>query len=432
MNQDDIYYILHGKPQPRTKNPDTNEWITIRTIVTPNGATETITEVHHEGQTKEETEADHKSLEILTRQFHQQAQAPLANINTVADVVFRYINSKKEGGTVDAKGLEALQKHLQLFQEYFGNDTDIKTIRLEQAEAFKNLLLKLPPNRSKNPKYKGKSLQQIADIGDKPQSIATVKGIIQKCSTFFTWATKADYVEKNYFQKMKMPKDTRKESEQRQRWSDSDLHKLFQLDYWADYQSVKGVKHPYYYWLPLLGLYTGARLNELAQLKPGNVKVIDGLLCFDINENAAHQKLKNTSSKRAIPVHQHLIDLGFDEYLKTRQGKNWLFDGLLVAKGKNVGKPPRDGMSQNVSKWFNRLRTDTSLKHVDFHSFRHTVADELKQKQIPEQQASALLGHKDQSITYARYGKDLNVHLLKQTIDNLNFLPALANVRRWK
>ncbi|CDT33572.1 tyrosine-type recombinase/integrase [Vibrio tasmaniensis 1F-187] len=421
-----IYAIMHGT-KPKTINPNTNEWISVRLINHPDGTTEQVTEVHHEGQTSEEIAADHCSLEILTAQ-----QAPTSTstslkepINTLSDVVERFMASKTASGTIQDKGLEANKAHLTLLLDFFGADTSIRTIRLEQAEEFRNLLLKLPPNRSKNKKLKGKSLSEIVDMNLKPQAIATVKGTIQKCSTFFQWATKADYVDQNYFYKMPMPKDNRKESEQRDRWYKEDLHKLFSMPIWSEH---KNIKHAYYYWLPLLSLYTGARLNELAQMKPDNVIHADNIQCFQITDEDEGQKLKNTSSKRLIPVHPHLIELGFDEYLKQRQGKEWLFDGLLT----NNGDLPRDGFSHNASKWFNRLRKQNNLSHVDFHSFRHTVADELKQNQVPAQQASSLLGHKDQTITYARYGKDLNIRLMNKTVQVLDFTDVLKNVKPWK
>ncbi|MFN1648234.1 tyrosine-type recombinase/integrase [Vibrio rotiferianus] len=428
MNEDlteTIYAIMHGD-KPKTLNPETNEWISVRLINHPDGTTEQVTEVNHEGQTSEEIAADQRSLEILTIQRSPISSTPHLKepLHTISDVVDRFIASKIASGTIQAKGLEANKAHLALLIDFFGADTDIRTIRLEQAEEFRNLLLKLPPNRSKNDKLKGKSLREIVDMNLKPQAIATVKGTIQKCSTFFQWATKADYVDQNYFYKMPMPKDKRKESEQRDRWHKEDLIKLFSIPIWSEHQNVK---HPYYFWLPLLALYTGARLNELAQLKPNNLKLVDNTLCIHISDEADGQKLKNTSSKRVIPIHKHIIELGFEEYLRQRQGQEWLFDGLLT----HNGDLPRDGFSHNASKWFNRLRNQNELSNVDFHGFRHTVADELKQNQVPAQQASSLLGHKEQTITYARYGKDLNIELLKQTVQKLDFKDVLKNVKRW-
>ncbi|WP_425653150.1 tyrosine-type recombinase/integrase [Vibrio campbellii] len=423
MKSSDINYILYGN-QLQTQNPDTNEWISVRTITHANGSVEQITEIDHQGQTKEEIEFERSTVGLINQPaLHPQIQN--TEINTIKSVVERYISSKKDGGILGQKGIETLTAQLKLFQDFFGADTDIKTIKLAQAEQVKNLLLKLPPNRTKDKKYQGKSLQEIADMGDKPQALATAKGIIQKYSTFFAWAEKSDYVDKNYFYKMPMPKDNRKESEQRNRWSNKDLQSLFLTDIWRNHE---GIKHPYYFWLPLLGLYTGARLNELAQLQVNDIEAVNGVLCFKITDENDGQKLKNVSSKRVVPIHNQLIELGFSTYVEQRKGHVQLFDGLLTKDG----KIPRDGFSFNASKWFLRLRKKHQLTHVDFHGFRHTVADELLQKQIPEPQAMGVFGHKQQSITYSRYAKGLNVSLLKETVQTLDFSDAISCIRPWK
>jgi integrase len=57
----------------------------------------------------------------------------------------------------------------------------------------------------------------------------------------------------------------------------------------------------------------------------------------------------------------------------------------------------------------------------DFHSFRHTFADSLKQHGVPEAVAASLLGHKLKGITYGRYGKEFPVEKLLVTVRVLDF-----------
>jgi len=185
--------------------------------------------------------------------------------------------------------------------------------------------------------------------------------------------------------------------------------------------------HKYQYWIPLLGLYTGARLNELAQLEISDINKIDEIWCICISANGNGQKLKNVNAERIIPIHQHLIDLSFINYVQSRVSEVRLFSGLLTTKG----DMPRDGFGSNVGKWFNRAIKRLGIDNAVFHSFRHTVADEFKQNNVPETQAMEVLGHKSQSITYARYGKDLNLKTQKETIDNLNFSCVLTTVKKW-
>ncbi|MEZ8043312.1 hypothetical protein AB6C46_02390 [Vibrio sp. 10N.237.312.C02] len=167
------------------------------------------------------------------------------------------------------------------------------------------------------------------------------------------WAVKSDYASKNYFYKMKVVTSSkRKDSEGRKRWSNTDLATLFSSETFTHFETLKGTQDDYYYWLPLLCLYTGARLNELGQLQPKNVARIESRWCIEITDEADGQKIKNSNSARYIPIHQDLIDFGFVEYATdTRRNAHWLFDGLLV-KG---GRVPRDGIGFNASKWFQDL-----------------------------------------------------------------------------
>jgi integrase len=81
------------------------------------------------------------------------------------------------------------------------------------------------------------------------------------------------------------------------------------------------------YWLPLLGLFTGARLEELGQLRPQDVnedRYIDSegaeraAWIIQIREDKdADLKLKNAASERRVPVHTELVRLGFLDFVKA-------------------------------------------------------------------------------------------------------------------
>ena len=70
---------------------------------------------------------------------------------------------------------------------------------------------------------------------------------------------------------------------------------------------------PERYWIPLIGMLSGLRLNEISPLYLDEIKEIDGITCFDIN-NDQDKMLKTRSSKRMVPIHPALIHLGLLEY----------------------------------------------------------------------------------------------------------------------
>ena len=167
---------------------------------------------------------------------------------------------------------------------------------------------------------------------------------------------------------------------------------------WAEQQE------PHRRWIALLGLFTGARANEICQLYADDVQQVDGLWCLNIRSGRPDQKLKTCNSARLVPLHRHLLQAGFIEFVTGRAGGR-LFTEL----------PHRqDGYSHLWGQWFSRHRPVDK----DFHSLRHTVATVLKDHGVPLQYAAAILGHTNGAISYDRYGGDVSLEKLKLVIES--------------
>lgn len=63
------------------------------------------------------------------------------------------------------------------------------------------------------------------------------------------------------------------------------------------------------YWAPLIGLYTGMRLGEIAQLRGNDFKESAGIVFIDLMEDG-ERNLKSEAGERQIPLHPRLIELG--------------------------------------------------------------------------------------------------------------------------
>ncbi len=190
----------------------------------------------------------------------------------------------------------------------------IGAMDLSIARSIKERLQKIPPNRSKAPQYRNKSLREIIALQPKTTlSVTTVNKYLTRMSAFFDWAKRHGYTGQNWFDGLQI-KGGKTPREQRDRFSDEDLRALFSSDIFSNH----ALKHPYYYWLPLLALHTGCRVNELSQLLVDDVTERGGIAVLSVNDDG-EKRLKNASSKRLIPLHSVLIELGFLEYVEAKR-----------------------------------------------------------------------------------------------------------------
>jgi integrase len=149
------------------------------------------------------------------------------------------------------------------------------------------------------------------------------------------------------------------------------------------------------YWLTWLGLCTGARLNELAQLTDQHVRQHDDIsyICFDES-----LRLKTPACVRSIPLHGKLIELGFLDYIASQKGL--LFPGITQHSSGRF--------SDALSKAFRRHLEALGIKRpkLSFHSLRHNFADRFKVDASREVETrERLLGHDVPGVA-GRYGSN--------------------------
>lgn len=187
------------------------------------------------------------------------------------------------------------------------------------------------------------------------------------------------------------------------------LNAIFNSPIYISSDRPKGGKGEAAFWLPLLALHTGARLDELCQLQVGDIyqesyqdesEDSQQAWVLSITDEGEGQKLKNASSRRRVPIHQNLIALGFIAYVQSQKGVQ-VFPDLKPASAYG-------SLSGNWSKWFGNYLRNT-IKVADtkmvFHSFRHNFKDYARMAGIPSDVHNAITGHSSGDVA-DNYGSD--------------------------
>lgn len=171
----------------------------------------------------------------------------------------------------------------------------------------------------------------------------------------------------------------------------ADLQKIFASPLYTRRARPKGGGGEAAVWLPLLALFTGARLEELGQLLVSDIQHHgDQEWYIQINDFAAGKRVKTSSSRRRVPLHPTLIKAGLIHYRDRlmKRGETRLFPALKEdCKGDLTG---------NWSKWWGRyarIHIDIQDERKVYHSFRHTFKDICRESGIHEDIHDAITGH---------------------------------------
>jgi len=180
--------------------------------------------------------------------------------------------------------------------------------------------------------------------GRQDANYQTVQKKLTLIRTFFEWARKQQNLvaENPVTISADVAPETKKEDETDKRpFTVDELETLFHSPMFTGSKSkgrryekgnyrVKDGK----FWVPLVALYSGARIGEIKHFEVTDIVEHEGVLCFDfseISEFGRKKKLKQpSSSTRRIPVHGDLVKMGFLDYWEQRKKESK--DGLLFPK----------------------------------------------------------------------------------------------------
>lgn len=173
-------------------------------------------------------------------------------------------------------------------------------------------------------------------------------------------------------------------------WEAFDLVAL-QLIYKPD--NLARVRTEHVRWAALIGLYTGGRVSEIAQLYLSDFVEEQGIHCMRITTDSDGQSLKTAASRRLVPIHPDLVALGLIERVERlrRAEEERLFPEMRIDGRAGAGNSVSKGFGYYLSRL--GIRPRRSNGRLGFHSLRKTVVQELQASGLPADRRRAFVGH---------------------------------------
>ena len=173
-------------------------------------------------------------------------------------------------------------------------------------------------------------------------------------------------------------------------------------------------------WIPLLGMFTGARMEELARLTVGDIGEEEGVAFLYIRPGEDGRRVKNRSSIRKVPIHSRLKALGFMDFVqKLGRAPNTRLFPLMRSESEQA--------SSNWSKWWSRYARTHGINDSRkvFHSFRHTIKRKLRDARVEKTIRDAISGHSSQDVA-ENYGLDqdgvgVSLVVLAEAIEKISY-----------
>ena len=332
----------------------------------------------------------------------------LVEIKLIREVVDEFLDLRK--GTIGEKMLDEYKVITDDFIEIIGN-IPVSSLSKDSIRTYISTQIKLPPNRRKNPKYREMSIVEVMKLkGVKPQSRINVNKFLTRLTTFMNFGVSQGYIKENYILGMKIPIPKTEGRKKREPFSPEDLGKILSpksyLDWTVDFGKTTKSRKPNvvkyqnsFYWAFLIGIFSGMRTNETAQLRIGDIIKKENVWMISIDETEG-KSVKTTSSIRKVPVHPTLISLGFIDYVKIIKSKG--VDRVFPELTKQ-----RDGYSTKISQHYNEKflpSVGVWKKQVKvLYSTRHTFINRCYNKGVDRDIIKSIVGH-EPDFTMDVYG----------------------------
>lgn len=348
-------------------------------------------------------------VDLAASSIPLQASQKVTNTTTIKDVIECYIKLKKQTHPQGfADGNYTTSMHI--LADFFGEHNLAADVSVEQGLELVEFL-KVIPFKAKT-KYTGKTLMEASKLElTKPEeeqrflAVGSYRTYFTHVNGAFQTAVDLGKLANNVLDN-KLIRDLlpAKSKHKREQISEEELTLVLSS---PDFQNHKyqlsdsGMYHSGIYWSILLCMHHGMRLNEACQMHIADVKYYRdvaymNLIEFDDDGNKL-KNIKREVSRRNVPIHQRVIDLGFLDFVEHQSSKAslpFLFPELAPneeAANERFSVKVTRAYSQIINKY---LFSEGGAGHGDkkAHTLRHKVTMKLRIGGVAPETRYHLLG----------------------------------------
>ncbi|MGA0602979.1 DUF6538 domain-containing protein [Caulobacter sp. KR2-114] len=331
--------------------------------------------------------------------------------------------------SMPSKDASEMRGYVKRLIEHLG-DIPADTVTTIALDGFLSRLRQFPHTR--RPEILRLPFDEIVDKhGGEDADVLSTKTIRIKWfgayNRLFKYAVSRELVARNPVTPA-LPSKKADQTRDREPWSGEQIAAMFARPLFTGCASLHGyrdspgylIAHDAKFWLPLIALFSGMRLDEPGAALAEEVKLEDGVWYFDLRGRplSGARRVKNAQSRRVVPVHPVLIELGFIEYAQAQD--QWLFPDLQHNGRQRTA-------TSAISKWFGHWRKANGFhdpaRMQDHHSFRHSFKDACRAAGLSEDLHDRLTGHAgsaNQQISRG-YGAGWSVKALGEAMSKVEF-----------
>jgi integrase len=304
----------------------------------------------------------------------------------------------------------------RVMREVLGSKRLLSEIGRDQGRELFEVVKRLPRGLGTLPKLRGVSVADAIEMDLPRLAPKSINGTyLSSMKAVFKFAVQEHWLSVSPMLGLAVM-DPVHDADKRDPFTIDQLNKIFAGAPWRPRDEAPGGK-PLHFWGPLIALFHGMRRGEIAQLLVADITEVAGVTVILVKATG-RKRVKTKNSRRILPVHPELTEMGFLEYVGERRkaGAVQLWEGEQPNGNDQWG----DGFSD----WFGRLleaRKVTGTR-LGMHSLRHNFQDGLREAGLHGTGlGQELAGRSKGGDTSNNYGSQYPTRQLADAIASVTF-----------